>query len=233
MNNISDFMGTFRSGFQRSARFVCQVLIPPTLIVNVIKEATRNPALSGNILGVVREVLDIENSVLAVPQVVKWLAQGYLVQDARLPDRGYGMVDLSMYGITEHFPFHTEYSALQCTFMMPYATNISNDNAVPRFFNYWQNVIQHNSRGPESGFDFGFPSDYYSTVLLTLLDRKNRGTITYKFDNAYPKSVDSAQLSWSDDNKFLTLPVNFNFSYWTVLPVAESLALSLVDQVLS
>jgi hypothetical protein len=231
MNHISDFMGTFRNGFQRGNRFVCQVLIPPQLVANIIADSVA-PA-GGGIFDVVDKVLALENSVLAVPQVVKWLAQGYLVSDARLPDRGFGMVDLSMYGITEHFPVHAEYSSMDCTFLMPYATNVSNDNAVPRFFNYWQSQIQRNLNGPDSGFDFKFPGDYYGTILLTALDRKNKGTITYKFDRVYPKTVDTVQMSWADTDKFATLPVSFNFSYWTVLPVVESLALSLVDQALT
>ncbi len=231
MNHISDFIGEFKNGFQRSSRFVCQVFIPPQLALNIIADSVQ-PA-GGSLFKIVDNVLALENSVLAVPQIVKWLAQGYLVDNARLPDRGFGVVGLSMYGITEHFPMHAEYSAFDCNFLMPYATNVGHDNAVPRFFNYWQNQMQRNANGPDSGFDFKFPGDYYASILLTALDNKNRGTITYKFDRVYPKTVNSVQMSWSDSDKFASLPVSFNFSYWTVMPVAESLALSFVDQLLT
>jgi hypothetical protein len=230
MNHISDFMGEFKRDFQRGNRFVCQILVSPTLVSNIIADSA---AAQAGPFGVVDQVLSLENSILAVPQVVKWLAQGYLVSDARLPSRGFGTFPLSMYGITENFPMHTEYSTFDCSLLMPYATNISNDGAVPRFFNYWQDQIQRNANGPDSGFDFKFPGDYYGNILLTAMDRQNKGTITYKFDRVYPKTVEAVQLSWADNDKFTALPIQFNFSYWSVMPVVESLALSLIDQVLT
>lgn len=235
MNKLQDFLSQFRNGFQRPNRYVCQVIVSPTMVGNIVADSVARPAASGvvgQVLGVIQQAAALEDSLVSVPQVVSWLAQGYLVDSVRMPDRGFGTVDLSMYGITEHFPYHTEYSALECTFMMPYATNLNNDNAVPRFFSYWQNQIQHADLGPDSGFDFRFPGDYYATVLLTLLDRQNKGTLTYKFTNAYPKSVDSVPLSWAKNDKFASLPVTFNYSYWTIQPVAESLSLSLLNSII-
>jgi hypothetical protein len=234
MNSIQDFISTFRKGFQETNRFICQVYVQPEMVARIIADSATGDlggSLLGQISSIVQTAASIENSVLSVPQVVKWLAQGYLCNDVRLPSREFGTTDLSMYGITEHFPVHTEYSAITCQFMMPYAY-ISNDSAVPRFFNYWQNQIQHAQRGPDSGFDFNFPSDYYGTMLITTFDRKNKGGLTYKFTNVYPKTVDSVPLSWALQDQYCMLPVSFNFSYFTVLPVADSLALSLLDSVI-
>jgi hypothetical protein len=226
MNSLASLIGQFRRGMQQSNRYVCQVLIGPDMVANMIADSLQG---NGGIFGTIQRVLSVENSVLSIPQVVKWLAQGYLVNNVRLPDRAFATTDMNQYGYTEHFPYASEYGSLQAHFLMPYALNISNDNAVPRFFSYWQNLIQRGQQGPDSGYDFRFPADYYATVLLTLLDRQNRGTITYKFDNVYPKTVQSAELSWASAD-WCTFPVEFVYSYWKVLPQAESLALSFVDK---
>ncbi len=227
MNSLSTFISQFKRGFQQSNRYVCQIIITPDMVANMIADSLQT---NGGIFGIVQTVLSAENSVLSIPGVVKWLAQGYLVNNVRLPDRGFGQVDMHQYGFTEHFPVTSEFSTLTAHFIMPYALGlIKPDNAVPRFFSYWQNLIQRGQQGPEAGYDFRFPADYYATILLTLLDRQNNGTITYKFENAYPKAVMSADLSWSS-TEFASFPVEFTYSTWKVLPQAESLALSFIDK---
>ena len=230
MNNLNDFLSNFSREFQRADRFVCQIIVTPTMVANIILDSLSN---DGSALGLIQAGLALENSALAVPQVVKWLAQGYLVSDVRLPDRGFTQAELSMYGITEKFPVHTGYTPLKCTMMMPYAANIENDCAIPRFMSYWQNQVQHATNGPTSGFDFQFPANYYATILLTLLDKQNNGTLTYQFTNAYPSTIDSVAMSWNTPNQFTELGVEFTFSYFTILPVAESIALGLTTQALT
>jgi hypothetical protein len=234
MNRIQDFISTFRKGFQETNRYICQIFVQPAMAARIIADSATGD-LGGSLLtqitSIVQTAASIENSVLSVPQVVKWLGQGYLVNSVRLPSREFGTADLSMYGYTEHFPVHTEYSSITAEFMMPYAY-VSNDSAIPRFFNYWQNQIQNGQRGPDSGFDFNFPNDYYATMLLSTFDRKNKAGLTYKFTNVYPKSVDSVPLAWALQDQYCMLPVTFNFSYFTVLPVADSMALSLLDEVI-
>src|ERR1019366_9128342 len=138
MNSLSAFIGQFKRGVQQANRFVVQVIVSPTTIGNIITDSLQT---NGSILGLVQTVLAAENSVLSVPQVVKWLAQGYLCEQVRLPDRAFAQVAMTQYGYTEQFLYHTDYPSLACHFRMPYAFNLSNDNAVPRFFSYWQNTI--------------------------------------------------------------------------------------------
>ena len=70
MNKISDFLGTFRNGFQRANRFVCQVIVTPTLVTNIIADSVTGRR---GFLGVVDRVLSAENAIRSVPQVVQWL----------------------------------------------------------------------------------------------------------------------------------------------------------------
>src|SRR5579872_3247319 len=120
-----------------------------------------------------------------------------------------------MYGITENYPVHTVYTDIQCTFLLPL---VSNDNALPRFFNYWMNFIQNQFNGPDSGLNFTFPDDYRGRMLLSTLDKKDHTTATYFFDRLYPKTVESVPLAWEQQNELAKLNVTFTYSYWTLLP---------------
>src|SRR5579885_1077221 len=132
MPDLNKFIGEFKHGFQQSNRFVVQIFVQPTMVARIIAEQLG----SGLGLGAV-------DSTLIVGNVVKWLYTGFLASNARMPSRSFGVVDLAMYGITEHFPYHAEFTTCDVTFLMPHTTNILNDNGVPRFFNYWQNQIQN------------------------------------------------------------------------------------------
>jgi hypothetical protein len=217
MPDLNKFISQFQHGFQQSNRFLVQLFVQPTMIANIIADST--------LLGTLDSTLEVGN-------VVKWLYTGFLAMGARLPDRGFLPIQLSMYGLTEQFPCHTQFAPLQLTFMMPHTTNIFSDNGVPRFFNQWQNQIQHMQAGPESGLDFRFPADYYATIILTLLDKQDHGTLAYAFDNVYPITVDSAPLSWDSDNQFVHLPVTFNYSYWKVLDHLGSVAITALTNLL-
>ena len=215
MNNLQDFLSSFPREFQRPSRYICQILIPQGLAQAIATDDAQNNARQSS-----------------VPQVISLLTQGLLVDTAFLPDRSFGMIDLAMYGFTEHFPYHSEYTTLKCTLLMPLtesgisagiagvgiSVGIQADNPVPRFFNYWHDQIQDNESGPSAGLDFGFPSDYYATILLTLFDRQNNATITYQFDKVYPKVIGSVEVAWSASDKFMMLPIEFMFSYWTIVP---------------
>lgn len=216
MPNLQDFISEFKHGFQLASRYQVQIFVQPSMVLNIIREA--------GLLGVI-------DATLSVPQAVKWLAFGFLASSARLPDRGFGLTSSGMYGITEHFPYHSECSNLECTFLMPHTTNVLQDNGIPRFFNFWQNQIQNATDGPTSGFDFRFPSQYYATLIITLLDKKDNGSISYKFDNVYPSLVGSVPVGWDHSSTFIQLPVTFTFSYWKVLTHLESVGLTTLDKV--
>jgi hypothetical protein len=200
MDNIHEFLSRFPAAFQRANRYTCQILLNPAgLWQNILKTAA------------------LDNSSLAMPQVIQWMSEGWLVESTRMPDRGFAQTDLSMYGITEHFPYHAEFSPLECSFMVPIAL-ADHSLSIIRFFSAWQNQIQHAQAGPDSGFDFNFPADYYATVLLTLLDDQNAGTCVYKFHNVYPVTVQTQPVAWATLDQFISLPVQFNYSYWTLQP---------------
>lgn len=221
MERLDEFLGQFKRGFQKSNRFLCQIFVRPQMIAQILLDnSTVGFQIPG--IGEIPIPVALPDALLSTPIVAKWLAQGFICESAHLPDRGFKEVELDMYGITENFPVHSQTGELECTFLMPYNFNIANDQGVPRFFSYWMNQIQNGLNGPESGFDFRFPQHYYSTVTMTLLDEKMRGTITYQFSRVYPKVLHTTELMWSSENEFAKYKVSFNYSYWRVLPWVDT-----------
>lgn len=209
MNNINQFLAEFKEEFQRNAYFVCRIFLSPNLRHNILEDAAHSERHTGGA------------SEHHLQRAIDLMAAGWLVSDARLPDRGMGLTPLSMYGITEQFPFHAEFSPLECRFISPLMTVEVNrttgaDNPVPRLLSYWQNQIQKMTRGPLDGLDFAFPADYYSTVELTALDTQLRGTTTWRFEKVYPSSVGTVEMSWGQSDAFVSHPVTFVYSYWTM-----------------
>lgn len=228
MHNINDFIGEFSRGFQRNNRYICQIFVRPEMLARIVLDAGTTPL---NIPGLPSlPNFGAPDAVLTVPQIVTWLARGFLVQATKLPDRQFTPVDLAMYGFTESFPVHSQTGKLDCNFLVPHTAGIVSDNGVLRFFNYWQNQIQNGLDGPGSGYDFRFPSHYYGSAVITLLDAKNQGTVSYQFDRIYPILVMPVQMSWSSAQEFIQLPVQFEYSYWKILPQAESIAIAAISE---
>lgn len=211
MKYISQLMTEYRGGFQRDNRFLCQIYVPSKMLSDI---------MTGNLLLEIVDVLfpNLGRRIdpnFSVPQVQNWLGRGLMCETARLPDRSFETSDLYHYGFTEQVPVSSAHSTFDVVFRMPL---VGGDNALPRFFAYWQHYIQNSSKGLGSSFDFRFPSDYYGDIYLSMYDMKNNPTITYHFEKAYPGTIGTNEMSWDSENKLLTLPVSFNYATWKVVP---------------
>jgi hypothetical protein len=220
MPDLHLFMNEFAAGFQQTSRFLVQIFVQPEMITNILADLAPVVVVTG---ATFRTSTDTTSDALTA--VNTWLQKGLLATTARLPDRGFATTELMLYGITEHIPYHAETSPLDITFQMPLTTTGSmfgrqgsgfHNNGVPRFFWQWQNQIQNMLLGPDSGFDFRFPSNYYATMFITLADRQNQETATYQFNKVYPATVASVPLSW-EDSSFAHLPVSFRYSTYQML----------------
>lgn len=211
MKFLSTFLTQFKHGFQKSSRYKCQLFVPPALLQNIVTQSTIGTIINVFFPNVGQRI----DPNFSMPTVVNWLAQGLLVEQTRLPTRALETTTNGLYGYTEKYPYHTEHTDLDCTFMMPL---VESDCPIPRFFNYWQNFIQAQQNGPGDGMDFRFPSEYYGTLFLALYDHKTSPSLMYRFDNVYPEKVDSSNVSWESNNEYLKVNVQFAYSYWTIVP---------------
>jgi hypothetical protein len=211
MKHLSTFLTEFRTGFQKASRYTCQLFVPEGLLRSIL-----NPSLVGTLIDIIAPTVGQQlDQNFSMPVVQNWLSRGLLVEEARTPSRSSELTEWTLYGITERVPVHTEYTSFDCMFRMPL---VGTDCPVPRFFNYWQNFIQAQQRGPDDGLDFRFPGDYYGTMLLSLYDNQTHPTITYKMERVYPKTIESSQVGWEQNNTYLRQHVSFGYSYWTIVP---------------
>lgn len=221
MRNLSQFMGEFRGGFQQQNRFRVCVFPPREMLTRMISKVVRPDGL--------REALDAAGDVaelaVSLPLAAQWLSRGVLINTARTPSRAMEMLSMRTYGVTEHFPYNSEYTPLEVTMPLPL---FAGDSVVPRFFNFWQNMAQAQFRGPEDGADMSFPDDYYGSLVLGLFDRKNNPTLIYKFENVYPSAVQSSELSWQSTNEMMQLAITFQYSYFKILSRTSPEALAFI-----
>lgn len=211
MYNLNQFYGEFKRGFQRSNRFLCQVYLPQALIGSL-----GNSNFWVNLFDIMfPSVAQHVDPKFSVAQFVNWLSRGLTCRAARLPSRGFDTLDMGIYGYEESFPYNTEFGDFQATFYTPL---VGSDNILPRFFTYWVNFIHNFKDGPSSGANLRFPSEYYGTLYVTMLDDEDHPTITYKLVNAYPVTLEGTEVAWEATDTFTQFSVNFKYSYWQLLP---------------
>lgn len=193
MNSLNTFLNEFSAGFQYNNRFACQVLPPAAL-----------------------------TSKLSGPEITAlgWLKKGILVESTNLPDRAFVETQITQYGLTEQFPYHTEYTTLDCSFLTPIieVSDAESSNPLPKVFAAWQNLIQDMSRGwTDSTRNFTFMGSCYGTLKMAAFDRKNTVTIAYEFEKAYPRLVQSTPVNWKEEGEFARLTIGFTFSNWKLM----------------
>lgn len=87
---------------------------------------------------------------------------------------------------------------------------VNDDASVIRKFWDWQ-MIMHN---PESN-NYGKPVDYMTDITVQLLGIDGYPICTYKLFGAWPKTIGSVELDYSN-NEFATIEVTFSYQYHTV-----------------
>ena len=168
------------------------------------------------------QIIDkMECQALREKTAATWIHEGVVCAATNLPDRGFGETKMTIYGITEQFPFHSEYATLDCIFLTPL---FKQENPIPRIFQKWQNLIQDMSSGyAGSTKDFTFSgtgpdNGYYGNIHLGMFDNHNALSLSYAFERVYPKVVQSTPVNWHEEHEITKLGVNFTYSTWTLLP---------------
>lgn len=144
-------------------------------------------------------------------QAVNALREGMVCDTTRLPDRSFDVVQMTQYTITEQFPYKSDFTKLDCTFLLPLWRG---RNAIAETFYTWQNIIHDSIGGYYSTRDFEWPENYYATARLYTYDRQNKTTGCYVFERLYPLAVESVPVTWSDNSEMARLSVTFAFSTW-------------------
>jgi hypothetical protein len=209
MPNLTNFIASFREGFQRNNRFLCKLDLTA-------------PVMS----------YPFDTSGLSIqdkhPAAVSLLKQGLLCSSVGTPNRSFETTELSIYGYQEVYPIAVEYGDLECTFLAPL---VNGRNEVLELFQAWHYFIQsHSLRGLGQAKDdlvVRFANEYrvpQGMTIETLTTNTNTGQVltTNKMQiyNVYPKSINSTQLDWSEQDTTMSVSVTFLYTSWEMVPTA-------------
>jgi hypothetical protein len=133
-------------------------------------------------------------------------------ESVSLPGAGFMSVDnYKPYGLGKMYtiPYAGNLQEINMTFMVD-----SKSQVIQTFYD-WANLI----------VDFGqrrsFAAYYYDTyarpIDISLYDLKGNLSKTYKISQAFPISVDQAQMSWASTDEIMKLSVSFKYSEYTIV----------------
>lgn len=155
------------------------------------------------------------NSSQATPRLIQFMAD-----TAQLPGLTFQTNDVKNmgYGPTFKLPHTPTYTDVDLTVML------DNNGTILKFFHLWmQNIININPDGSPgtSGYNGAkmyavqYPSNYVTTVTITLYNAESEEIVVYTLNDAYPLRIGQPGLDWSATNTVLRLPVTFTFRTWT------------------
>lgn len=121
-------------------------------------------------------------------------------ESGEFPSVHLNTVERKIYGTTEKMPYLRMYSEITFNFIM------SGDMSEKAFFDAWIETII-----PRSSQNMLFKDEYASTITVKQFGVD--GKVTYKNDltKAFPVSIGSLSLDWSNETSYHRLPVTFSF----------------------
>lgn len=146
---------------------------------------------------------------------------GMLCETAPLPGLAIAVNDRSQpygYGPVYKMPWGAIFTDINLTFIG------DSQGYVHKFFASWLNsIVNFNNsqvaQPSDSGampFFVNYSSTYKTTVTIQTLDYRNNTIITYTLYDAWPMLLGDVQMAWSAQDQVVRIPVQFNFSRWTV-----------------
>ena len=88
------------------------------------------------------------------------------------------------------------------------------------WFESWQQLIVNHKTWEVSYYD-----EYKGELQIFQLDNQNKDTYNITVTEAYPKTISPQDLSWSSNDSYQTVAVEFTYRYWlpeTVTPLRGS-----------
>jgi len=95
-----------------------------------------------------------------------------------------------------------------------------------KYFETWQRLTFN----PQT-FAIGYYHDYVGSVDIHTLDEQGNKRYGVKLVEAFPVSINEQALSYSTNNAYQTLTVNFAYRYWQNLTDEASLPKPLGDRI--
>lgn len=121
-------------------------------------------------------------------------------ESAEFPSLNLQTFDKRTYGTTEKMPYLRQYNDVTFTFI------VSGNMEEKKFFDAWVNLII-----PRSSQNISFKDEYCTTITLTQFSVDGKEEYKINLTKAYPVSVGSLPLDWSNETTYHKLPITFTF----------------------
>lgn len=132
-----------------------------------------------------------------------------LCNSATLPGHNIMTTELRIFGEASERPHGINYTPVSLSFI------VDNDFTASRYFNNWSNaVFDRESR------ELGYYDSYTRDVEIVVLNKEGSEIERVKLYEAYPKSVDSLPLDYSN-NQVLQLNVQLVYKWWESISTQE------------
>lgn len=122
---------------------------------------------------------------------------------------------LSVASLPREFPIGYQKAGFNAIFLL------DSDHQVLSFFHQWmQHVVNFSTKGGDFSedkgrlpYEFGYKENYGARMIVRHYSTEGNTDKFYEviLDGAFPTSIGSVDLSWENNNSFLTLPVNFGY----------------------
>lgn len=126
------------------------------------------------------------------------------------------------YGPVEKIPYGVQFGDLTLTWI------IDRYSEIPDFFHQWMNsVVNYEAKGAlmregvssrpglrdRGAYEVGFKDDYTCPVLtVSVFNQQLVGVADYMMYDVFPMNIQSANLSWGDENQYQKFTVTFAFT---------------------
>ena len=128
--------------------------------------------------------------------------------------------DTNIYGPVRKIVTGYSFADVSATFQC------STDMREKKYFESWQRLTFN----PQT-FAIGYYHDYVGSVDIHTLDEQGNKRYGVKLVEAFPVSINEQALSYSTNNAYQTLTVNFAYRYWQNLTDEASLPKPLGDRI--
>lgn len=205
-----------KDGLARPNRY--EVILPiPQYIDNFVSQSIFEKILNVP-NSIITDISDGINSVLngdslntgtrtANPSITRYLS--LQCESAELPGKTIATKDVKVYGPTYKVPYQTLYSETNLTFLC------TNEFYERKLFERWAECIM-----PSDTNNLRYAKDdatrYMTNIKIVQYDEFIKQIFAIELIDAYPISIASQQLSWSDDN-FHRLGIQFAYQKYRVI----------------
>jgi hypothetical protein len=140
-----------------------------------------------------------------------------LAESVELPGRSFLTTEQKLYGTVRKMPYGVQYEDINISFIC------TNNMTERTFFNSWHQFIMNT----ETQY-MEYYKDYVGQIKIIKINNDKEDSTsgdatkmmieslnTYTLHDAYPISISSQDLSYSDDDSYLKLTVTFTYSKWS------------------